>query len=361
MGRRTPLRVLVFPTRTGLGWRSLVRAPRRRLGHPRRYGYLDGAYREPARSIAHALRRRPVSRPPQQRVDPVRFEWARARAAGGAAGFCQLRCASEGSRRRPGWGRRCGDAVDPPSQVRGDYALPGREGRMLARIDGKQGVMGADGAWIVAPVYDNLKDLAGGTFAAGRDGKYGVLRLDGAWLIEPKYEDLSRLAGDRYAARLDGKYGVLLSDGRWLVEPSFEDVKPLTEDRIIARVGGMNGIYDTAAKTWVVEPRSAEMCGFRGEYAIGITDRVRTVYDARSGDMLIGPRYNRISLFFDSGLIAIRVDDRWGYADLSGKLVIPAQFRNMGIFRRGVVWGEHEGNMCPMHRRRHYMVGIPSV
>ena len=239
--------------------------------------------------------------------------------------------------------------------------LPGREGRMLARIDGKQGVMGADGAWIVAPVYDNLKDLAGGTFAAGRDGKYGVLRLDGAWLIEPKYEDLSRLAGDRYAARLDGKYGVLLSDGRWLVEPSFEDVKPLTEDRIIARVGGMNGIYDTAAKTWVVEPRSAEMCGFRGEYAIGITDRVRTVYDARSGDMLIGPRYNRISLFFDSGLIAVRVDDRWGYADLSGKLVIPAQFRNMGIFRRGVVWGEHEGKMCPMNRRGEWMEGIPCV
>src|SRR5262249_48603675 len=36
------------------------------------------------------------------------------------------------------------DAVTP---------LPGRDSRMLAKIDGKNGVIGPDGGWIIAPVY----------------------------------------------------------------------------------------------------------------------------------------------------------------------------------------------------------------
>jgi WG containing repeat len=205
--------------------------------------------------------------------------------------------------------------------------LPGRAGHMLAKIDGKQGIMGADGGWIVAPVHDDLKPLAEG----------------------------------RYAARIDGKYGVLSSDGSWLVAPSFDDVKPLAEGRIVARVGAMNGVYDTAAKAWVVQPQSAVMCGFQGQYVIGITDRLRTIYNARTGDSLIGPHYNRLWLDFADGLIAVRVADRWGYADLSGDLVIPAQFRNASMFRRGIAWGDSAGKLCPIDRRGQRVEGIPCI
>jgi hypothetical protein len=238
---------------------------------------------------------------------------------------------------------------------------PGADGRMLAKIDGKHGILGADGAWIVEPVYEDLRVLAADVFAARRDGKYGALRIDGVWLIEPKYDDLRRLADGRYAARVAGKYGVLLADGTWLVEPSFEDVKPLAESRIVARVGGLYGIYDMQANAWVVGPRSARMCGFQGRYALGITDGLRSVYDTRTGDLLIGPRYHRLSLAFDAGLIAVRVGEKWGYADLSGNLVIPAQFRTMGMFRRGIVWGDRGDKMCPMDRRGQWVEGIPCV
>jgi hypothetical protein len=248
-----------------------------------------------------------------------------------------------------------------PPRFEAIMPLPDRDGRMLAKIDGKQGVMGADGRWIIAPVYDELKDFAAGTIVAGRDGMYGVLRVDGAWLIEPTFEDLRRLADDRYAARLDGKYGVLLADGHWLIEPSFEDAKPLADNRIVARSGGLNGVYDTEAKAWVVEPRSGLMCGFQGRYAIGITDRLRTLYDVRAGDILIGPSYNRIWLNFAAGLIAVRVGDRWGYADVSGNLVIPAQFRTAGMFSRGIAWADREGRLCPINRRGQWVEGIPCV
>jgi len=188
-----------------------------------------------------------------------------------------------------------------------------------------------------------------------------VWRSDGVWLIEPKFEDVNRLSDGRYAARMEGKDGVLLTDGTWLVEPLFEDLKPLTESHIVARAAGKYGVYDTRAKAWVVEPQSDEMCGFFDKYAIGITDRLRTIFDAHTGEMLIGPRYNRLSLAFNDGLVAVRVGDKWGYADVHGDLVIPAQFRNMSMFRHGIAWGEHEGKVCPLDRRGRWVEGIPCV
>jgi hypothetical protein len=248
-----------------------------------------------------------------------------------------------------------------PPQFEAMTALVGN--RALAKTGGKYGIMDAKGQWILDPTFDDLKlDVAKqGTFLAGRSGQYGVLDSDGAWLIEPRYDDIKSLFNGRYAARVSGQYGVLLSDGRWLLEPMFEAIKPLHDNLIVARSAGKDGVYDTEAKTWVIEPRSDELCGFQGKYAIGITDGLRALYDAHTGAVLIGPHYNRLYLSFADGLIPVRVDDKWGYADLHGDLVIPAQFHYTSGFRHGIAWATHEGKMCPLDRRGHWVEGIPCV
>jgi hypothetical protein len=235
--------------------------------------------------------------------------------------------------------------------------------RLLAKVSGKYGIVTANGRWILDPVYDHLKVLTAKaeTFMASRGSQYGLLGIDGAWLIEPRFEDIKSLSNRHYAARVNGKYGVLMSDGTWLLEPTFDAIRPLDENLVVARVADKDGAYDAAAKTWVIEPRSDELCGFQGKYAIGITDGLRTLYDAHTGAVLIGPHYNRLYLSFADGLIPVRVDDKWGYADLHGDLVIPAQFHYTSGFRHGIAWATHEGKMCPLDRRGHWVEGIPCV
>jgi hypothetical protein len=233
--------------------------------------------------------------------------------------------------------------------------------RAFATLDGKHGIIDEDGNWIVEPLFDDLWAISEGRYVAGRDGKYGLLAADGRWLIEPLFEELKPL-GPHILVRSGGKVGIYDPDLKaWVLEPSFEALWPGKGAHIVAQVGGKHGLYDLATKAWVVEPQFDRLCPFQENYLFGVTGPLRTLFDIGTGDILIGPRYNRLWFPLDTGLIAVLIGDKWGYADLSGTLVIPAQLSNPGTFKRGIAWAMHEGKACPLDRRGHWVEGIPCV
>lgn len=71
--------------------------------------------------------------------------------------------------------------------------------------------------------------------------------------------------------------------------------------------------------------------------AVGAVVAVGMLYPTQSQTMMALPTSGQIGLaHFSEGLAAVRVDGKWGYADRTGKLVIPAQFTWANDFSEGL-------------------------
>ena len=60
-----------------------------------------------------------------------------------------------------------------------------------------------------------------------------------------------------------------------------------------------------------------------------------------------------------SGLVAARVDDKWGFIDASGALVIDANYEAFAVFERGIAWVKTDGSTwCAIDRRGQNVPGL---
>jgi len=92
---------------------------------------------------------------------------------------------------------------------------------------------------------------------------------------------------------------------------------------------------------------------------ISEADGKRALYDAATGAQIIPPKYERIGLRFKDGLIPVRSDGKWGFADLTGKLVVPATSDHWPTYQQGIAWMADGATTCPIDRRGERIPHIP--
>ncbi|PPJ62334.1 WG repeat-containing protein [Cuspidothrix issatschenkoi] len=51
--------------------------------------------------------------------------------------------------------------------------------------------------------------------------------------------------------------------------------------------------------------------------------------------LVIAPKFDEAG-YFHEGLASVNIDDKWGYIDKTGKIVIPLQFNKVGNFHEGL-------------------------
>ena len=91
----------------------------------------------------------------------------------------------------------------------------------LVEKDGKYGLMGADGDWIIEPrllkAYYFFDDLCR---AQDENGKWGWFNTEGHWVIPAKFDNAEAFKGDGLArVDIDGKRGEINMRGQWLIGP----------------------------------------------------------------------------------------------------------------------------------------------
>ena len=205
--------------------------------------------------------------------------------------------------------------------------------------NGKWGIIDKNGKVSVEPIYESMPELFGGGLMAlltigdkktlidnkGKtimdlstldgfsiindfpgwasvsvDGKYGIINEKG-WLLEPKYDHISLHNGFAVVG-IDEKWGALTKDGKWVFEPTENaSFSWLSDDEEDISIIGYNEKYGLLNKTgWCVEP----------------------VFDDAIG--------------FSEGLAGVYKDDKWGFIDKTGKMVIEPRFDGVSPFENGV-------------------------
>ena len=213
-------------------------------------------------------------------------------------------------------------------------------------------------------------------FPVHKDGKWGYIDRSGRIVIPPRFESAQRFSEGLASVALDGRRGYIDATGELVLVPEQEPAGPIHRQfaggLAAVRVGKGIGFIDRAGKL-VIPARfmSAEdfsqglafACGksgcgyidragrgafgpgflggmpFRGGVAgvwigkNGMGGKSYALYDLQRG-RLTGEWENVGSL--SEGLIAIRMQGRWGYVDGNGRGVIRPQFAGAGEFSEGL-------------------------
>ncbi len=180
----------------------------------------------------------------------------------------------------------------------------------LVTIGDKKSIIDNKGKTIVdLPTIDDIsifKDYPGWACVSVSE-KIGIMNEKG-WLFEPKY-DIVGLHKGFAVVQIDDKCGALKKDGSWFFEPtenaSYSWLSDDEEDICIIKYNGKYGVLNETG--WCIEP---------------VFDNV---------------------LDFSEGLAGVLKDDKWGFIDKTGKIVIEPRFDDANSFENGVAKVEFEG------------------
>ena len=147
-----------------------------------------------------------------------------------------------------------------------------------------------------------------------------------------------------------GKWGFLGRDGEWKLPPEYQKVYPFHEKVALVKKEGKWGTINRRFKT-LIEPLYDSLA-----YADAVWDRNTVQFRATkdSLDVLLTYEKQRKYYFFDTtgtylyshvldtcnsfkgGMARVRMDEKWGFINKEGEMVIEPQFERASDFREGL-------------------------
>ena len=187
-----------------------------------------------------------------------------------------------------------------------------------------------------------------------KNDKWGFIDSEGNILIKPQFDDVYgidkkiyptalvissykapyRFFEDMAAVKIKDKWGFINKSGDIVVEPKFDKPSCFGGDIAIVELDGKLLIIKKEGEK-VRELGKAKYPGhvytaFNEEVcAIGINDKWGFI--DKSGDVIIEPQFEECKIFSE-GFAAVKIKDKWGYVDKSGNVIIEPLYDFGGHF-----------------------------
>ena len=158
---------------------------------------------------------------------------------------------------------------------------------------------------------------------------------------------------DVFEVKRDRKWGLVNKNtGDFVTDIKYDTIENYTENRWIAK-GYLNWVYlDNQGNevTTEVPLRTGELRIFEGLGIVQINDKYG--FADQTGKVIIPPKYTNVNPFYYNKAV-VSIDHQYGYIDRSGKMVIPMIYSNAQNFcegfanvKKGDKWGfiDESGN-----------------
>ena len=208
------------------------------------------------------------------------------------------------------------------------------------------GLLGDDGAVVLAPEAISVRDMADGRAAVERaPGRWNLVTRDGAMLLEADADGCGSFGDGLCPVRRGDRWGYVDRDGRWVIEPRFA--------RATDFAGGLAAVTEPDASRWRLLARDGTFVGdgHYDEVAARRDPLVRVAVDGRwgfvahDGAEVIAPRFDQAFDFHDERA-SVRVGGAWTWIDPTGALLTEPCFARafdfsggVGLFQRGALYG----------------------
>lgn len=204
----------------------------------------------------------------------------------------------------------------------------GGEDLFVVYADGAEGYMDKTGELVILPAYELAQVFHEGLAAAFTPGqrKAGFLDPSGKWAIEPKFDFVKAFSDGRAAAKdpETHNWGYLDAKGKWAIPARYERAMPFADQRATVELPGRKGaVIDPSGAVVFRLPPEADIGdppGFsEGLMCIDLKDTIRVV--DRTGNTVFQGQWKHCR-DFSEGLMAARDEDDWSYLDKTGKVVL---------------------------------------
>ena len=170
---------------------------------------------------------------------------------------------------------------------------------------------------------------------------WGMMDTNFETLIQPAYNSLGRMSDvglARVRPTAGDKYGYLNKEGRIIVAPQFDEAYSFSDGLAIVRVGDKYGAIDKSGNFAInaVWDDLSE-CGEGRMVFYDATAKKCGLIDL-NGVVKLPAMYDAIGAAGDNGLIWYQQDNRFGYIDKNGNIVLAPMFDYATPFADGIAW-----------------------
>ena len=260
-----------------------------------------------------------------------------------------------------------------------DFVAAFHDGMTIAEINGKRGIIDKHGDFLVKPIYDAIENGFSCDRALVRnEGKYGFVDRSGDLIIGTQYEDAYGFRNGLARVEIDDKWGLIDIEGNWKIEPKFEDIdEMMIGGKLLyqVRYNGKSGIIDSSGK-YLIEPlynriiwnenegiftvsfgESDDWLGSllnEKEPSWGLIDQngkwIRREGKDTEEFQITGGRIE-----FSEGLAAVKINEKWGYIGVDGKVVIQPLFEDASNFEEGLAIVRTDGKYGVINRKGEFI------
>lgn len=215
----------------------------------------------------------------------------------------------------------------------------------------KVGLVSKSGKVLLKPKYSNIEDFSDGLAVVtqiNEKTKYGYIDAKGKEIIKPQYYEAHSFHDGTAMVSLTGSsYQLIDHTGKVLFKADLQEHSYLGSGVYSVREkNGRTGLLSKAGE-WLLPPKYDGITRFEGQGYRREPDGSRAnryseqffkiseagkcgVIDVK-GHIVIPPSFKDIASF-ENGHAAILVDDKWGFADSSGKVVVKPVYEFVTAF-----------------------------
>ena len=208
--------------------------------------------------------------------------------------------------------------------------------------DGQRwGYINNRGTFILEPQYDEADDFQeNGLAIVSVKGKTGMIDHSGQYVIAPIYSYMMPFTESRAIVMVDDGYKVINERGEEITKKTYDLIRPYVEERAI--FGGLSsegkylyGYLDEQGNE-VIPLQFENAYDFIGGKALVQIKENQFALITRTGEIIQTYPY-AFMMGYSEGLIPFQktFNDKWGYVDEGGQIVIQPQYSNAMSFQNG--------------------------
>jgi hypothetical protein len=249
---------------------------------------------------------------------------------------------------------------DPGEPLR---ALPAQDDRELfpIAVNGKIGYIDVNGRVVIKPRFktsdwnghytDEQYFKEGLAIAYEEEDRGGFIDKTGKFVIVGPYYPRGHFSGG--LARVSDhknydpyKVGFMDKTGKFVIRPQFNRPEDFSEGLAVVHINNKWGYIDQTGKM-VIPARFDDAGSFHDGFALVNISAVRRGYINKAGKFL--PMPDEVERFGSlvEGLIAVKVENKWGFMNTQGQIVIAPQFDpDEDNYREDVYFGVFFGELA---------------
>lgn len=179
------------------------------------------------------------------------------------------------------------------------------------------------------------------------EGKKGYIDKNGETVIEPQFSSANLFSEGLALVRTDSGYGYIDKRGEFVIKPDFKHALPFSNGLAGVVVENMVPSYINHKGKIQIEVADAKWARsfFEDRAAVLINDKWGFI--DRSGNIIIDPQFVEVA-YFSNGLCAVIIDENerlWAYIDKQGEIVINPQFKTASAFSEDVASVSTDGQV----------------